>query len=99
MTKKLTLEVIGRLLEKLSEAGYEENPAWALEYFYEGEFQSLGDYVKTIWEESSFLGDFKTSYLQPLNFDRIGCEMVLKGEIFYVELEGALHVFNTPLDP
>lgn len=64
---------------------------------YNGEWDSLADYVENYWEDcGEFKGDEKT-WWHPTNYidwERMAKDLELSGDVFTIEHDGKVHVFN-----
>jgi antirestriction protein len=60
---------------------------------YQGEFNDLGDYAESFSEDCGDLASVPERYRNYIDFDAIGRDMDLNGDIFTIEDGGKIHVF------
>jgi antirestriction protein len=67
-----------------------------LEEAYQGEFDSLTDYAEQIIDEcySDVVKDLPDFIRYHIDYEGIGHDMELSGDIFTIEIDGAVHVFH-----
>ncbi len=68
-----------------------------MEEGYQGEFDSLTDYAQELVEEcySDVLKELPDFIRYHIDYDGIARDMELSGDVFTLECEGKVHVFNT----
>lgn len=76
---------------------YNEQARQYLEDGYCGAFDSLADYAEQLIEDcyGSLLNDLPDFIRYHIDYERIGDDMELSGDIFTVELGGVVHVFHS----
>ena len=59
---------------------------------YKGKFDSLADYASNLWEDAA--KDIPDDLARYIDYEAMGRDFDLGGEIFTITLDGSLHIFS-----